>query len=494
MNVDSPHILPDNIFQTVFEKSPGSLLVQADSPRFTIVAASDSYLRITASERKNIVGKGFFEVFPDDDRFDESTNARNVFTKVVKTGKGIEVPTYRFDIYRPETDEYEIRYWSCCNTPIFNSENKVAYILNTVINITEEVNAKETAIENENRLRLAADAASLATWDLNLHDQTFIYSARLAEIFGHPPETIISLTDIRKQIDPGDMENIVLKAYYEAMKTGNYLYEVRIYLPDGSLRWIKTQGIVINDERGQPARMLGTILDTTESKRDEVRKNDFIAMASHELKTPLTSLKAYIQLLAQRLANSQDDFVTGTLSKAGHQVNKMADLIHGFIDLSKLEPGKLQLDVQEFEINQLIGTYLAEFQLSNMGHPTSFEPQGKITVRADKAKIGQVLNNFLNNAVKYSNKGCRITVACKKTENEIRVSVTDEGIGIKPKDQERLFQRFYRAESVRKKNISGFGIGLYLAGEIINLHKGKIGVESEEGKGSTFYFTLPLPE
>jgi two-component system sensor histidine kinase VicK len=493
MNADSPAILPENIFQIIFEKSPGSLLVQADPPRFTIVAASDSYLSITASERENIVGKGFFTAFPENDKFDENINARNVFTRVIETGKVIDVPTYRFDVYRPETDEYEMRYWSCCNTPIFNTEKKVAYILNTVVNITEEINAKEVAVENENRLRLAAEAASLATWDLNLHDQSFIYSARLAEIFGHPPETIISLTDIRKQVDSGDMEHIVLKAYYAAIKTGNYLYEVRIYWPDGSLHWIKTQGIVINDENGHPVRMLGTVLDTTESKRDEIRKNDFIAMASHELKTPLTSLKAYIQLLVKRLSDSPDNFVTSTLSKAGHQVNKMTELIHGFIDLSKLEPGKLQLDVKEFEINQLIDNCLEEFRLTNIGNPTIFAPQGKIILRADEEKVGQVLSNFLNNAVKYSNRGCRITVACKKTESDIRVSVTDEGIGIKPKDQEKLFQRFYRAESVRKKNISGFGIGLYLASEIINLHKGKIGVESEEGKGATFYFTLPLP-
>lgn len=492
MNIGSLPVLPENIFQLVFEKSPGSLLVKADLPHFTIVAASDSYLEITGSARKDILDKGFFEVFPDDEKFDEHTNARHVFTKVVETGKAIEVPTYRFDVYNKAKKQNEIRYWSCCNTPILGAAHKVAYILNTVIDITDEVKAREAAIESESRLRLAAEAAEFATWDLNLLNQTFIYSPRLSEIFGHPSETVIILEDIRKQVNADDMQNIVVKAYEHALKSGNYLYEVRITWPDGSLHWIKTQGLVIMDKEGQPVRMLGTILDTTETKRDEIRKNDFIAMASHELKTPLTSLKAYVQLLAKKLASSDDSFITGTLSKAGIQINKMTDLIYGFLDLSKLEPGTLQLDKTDFEINSLVSDCLAEMKLTHSGHVISFEPQKDIVVSADREKVGQVITNLLSNAIKYSDKGRAIIISCKKTGNNVMVSVTDNGIGIKLKDQEKLFQRFYRVESERMKNISGFGIGLYLANEIIQLHKGKIGVESEEGKGSTFYFSLPL--
>ncbi len=484
--------LPENIFKLVFEKSPGSLLVRADLPHFTIVAVSDSYLKITSSSREDILGKGFFEAFPDDEKFDESTNARNVFTRVVNNGQSIEIPTYRFDVYDETKKRSEIKYWSCCNIPILDADNKVAYILNTVIDITEEVKAKEAAIESEGRLRLAAEAAEFATWDLNLADQTFIYSPRLSEIFGHSADKVVTLDDIRRQVDDDDMRNIVVKAYEQAMKSGNYLYEVRIKWPDGSLHWIKTQGLVIRDENNQPVRMLGTILDTTETKRDEIRKNDFIAMASHELKTPLTSLKAYIQLLAKKLASSDDSFVTGTLSKAGIQINKMTDLIYGFLDLSKLEPGTLHLDKKDFEINSLINDCLAEINLSHPGHKIDFEPHGNMPVYADREKIGQVITNFLSNAIKYSDKGSGITVSCDQTADDLTVSVTDNGIGIKPKDQEKLFQRFYRVESERMKNISGFGIGLYLANEIIQLHKGKIGVKSDESKGSTFYFSLPL--
>ena len=494
MSADQP-VLPGDIFQIVFEKSPGSLLVKADAPLFTILAASDTYLAVTSSIRENIIGKGFFEVFPDDedDNIDEDVKARHVFTKVIDTGQKVDVPNYRYDIYNPDTKNYEIRYWSCCNIPISDAGGNVAFILNTVVDITAEVKAKEVAIESEDRLRLAAEAAQLGTWDLYLNDLTFIYSPRLAEIFGHTAETEISLTDVRKQVNADDMENIVVKAFHEALITGNYSYEVRIYWPDKSLHWIKTQGIVIRDENKNPVRMLGTILDITESKRDEIRKNDFIAMASHELKTPLTSIKAYIQLLSKKLAASNDAFVTNALLKAGYQINKMTDLIHGFLDLSKLESGKLQLKLQHFDMNELINEAIAEVGPINAGHVIIFEREETIIVNADKHKIEQVINNFLSNAIKYSDKGSRIYVSSKKIDGNVQVAVNDEGIGIKRRDQEKLFQRFYRVESEKMKNISGFGIGLYLASEIIQRHKGKIWVDSEDAKGSTFYFSLPLP-
>ena len=486
-------VLPENIFQTVFEKSPGSLLVKADLPHFTILAASDDYLAITDSKREAIIGKGFFEVFPEDDsKFAEDVNARNVFTKVVETRQKIDVPTYRFDVYNPGAKAYQIRYWSCCNTPILDTANKVAYILNTVVDITGEVKAKEAAIESEERLRLATEAAALATWDLNVQDMSFIYSPRLAEIFGHHPETAITLAQIRDQVNADDMQNIVLKAFQRSLITGIYLYEVRIYWPDGSLHWIKTQGIVLRDENKQPVRLLGTILDITESKRDEVRKNDFIAMASHELKTPLTSLKAYIQLIALKMSSSNNNFISNELSKANQQVNKMTSLIHGFLDLSKLESGKLQLKMQDFDINELVNETIAEINGINPGRIITIDQQETFNIKADREKIEEVIDNFLSNAVKYSDKGSKISISCKKINDSVQVSVSDEGIGIKAADQEKLFQRYFRVESEKMKNIPGFGVGLYLSSEIIQRHNGKIWVESIEDKGSTFYFSLPL--
>jgi len=493
MTADLPPNLPGDLFKIVFEKSPGSLLIKGDAPRFTIVAASDSYLEVTSSTRESIVGKGFFEAFPEDKTLSDDTNARSVFTKVVVTGQKIEVPTYRFDVYNKETKTNDIRYWSCYNIPILGADTKVDYILNTVVDITDEVHAREIITENEDRLRLATDAAALATWDLNLLDQSFVSSPRMNEIFGYPPDApLLNQQELQKQVEPDDLKNIVVAAFHEALVTGKYLYEVRISLPDGSPRWIKTQGIVIYNEKKAPVRMLGTVLDITNNKRDEIRKNDFIAMASHELKTPLTSIKAYIQILAKRLALSGDSFVNSTLLKAGNQVNKMTDLIHAFLDLSRLESGKLHLKVTDFDVNELIEETISETVILSPGRIINFKPKGDLTIHADHEKIGQVVSNLLSNALKYSDKETIINITAAKEKDKIKVSVIDKGIGIRPKDQEKLFQRFYRVEGDKLKNISGFGIGLYLSREIMQRHKGTIGVDSEEGQGATFYFTFPI--
>jgi len=194
----------------------------------------------------------------------------------------------------------------------------------------------------------------------------------------------------------------------------------------------------------------------------------------------------------KKMEAGNDSFVINALSKADYQVDKMTNLIHSFLDISRLEPGKLQLKAKEFEINKLIEETITDIRHNTHSHLINFGELEKFFVNADKEKIGQVISNFLSNAIKYSDKGSIITVSSKRINDSVQVSVTDEGIGIRHRDQEKLFQRFFRVENDKMKTISGFGIGLYLASEIIQRHKGQIWVESEEGQGSTFYFSLPL--
>jgi len=493
MSPDRKLPLPEDIFKIVFEKSPGSILVKADIPLFTILAASDTYLKFTSSSREAIVGRGFFEVFPDDETVEhDETAARKIFTRVIETGEKIDVPTYKYDVYDPITGRREPHFWSCSNIPVMDTQGNIAYILNTVTDITGEVKAKETAIENENRLRMATEATGLATWELDMVNNSFIYTPRMAEIFGYSADAKPTLADLRSHINNDDMEQIVIPSHKQSLVTGEHAYEVKIQWADGSVHWIKTQGIIQHDQKKNPIRMIGTVLDITESKRDEIRKNDFIAMASHELKTPLTSLKAYIQLLSQKLKKSDDPFVSNALVRANNQVNKMASLIYGFLDLSRLEAGRLQVKLQIFDINKLVADMINEANLVNYNHKIVFKPMAYITVNADIDRIGQVISNFLGNAIKYSPNGSTITVTVKTVDGQAIVSVADKGIGIKPKDKDKVFQRFYRADSDHIKTISGFGIGLYLANEIIQRHKGKIWVESDGETGSTFYFSLPL--
>ncbi|WP_184549916.1 PAS domain-containing sensor histidine kinase [Mucilaginibacter sp. FT3.2] len=484
--------LPDEIFKIIFEKSPGSLLVKADTPYFTILAASDAYLAITNATRELIIGKSFFQVFPDDDNDPrDETGIRKIFNKVVQTGQKLDIPSYRYDTRDPETGNYKVRYWSCSNVPFNCNDGKVNYILNTIVEITGEVNAKQAAIESENRFRMAAEATGFATFDWDFTDQIRLCPPPLVQLFGHPAHTFLPSGDaFRNQILPEDQQ-VVLDAFKVSLTTGIYAYDVRVAWPDGSIHWLSIKGKLVVDIGQKPVRILGTVIDITESKRDEIRKNDFIAMASHELKTPLTSIKSHIQILSKKLAPGNDAFVNNALAKANNQVNKMTDLIHGFLDLSKLESGKLQLKPELFDINRLIADCITELTQSPLSHMVAFDGGTILNVTADREKISQVINNFLSNAVKYSTKGSNIIVKSVLADGNVEVAITDEGVGIKPKDHKKIFQRFYRVDNDKIRNVSGFGIGLYLSSEIIQCHNGKIWVESDETVGSTFYFSLP---
>jgi signal transduction histidine kinase len=234
------------------------------------------------------------------------------------------------------------------------------------------------------------------------------------------------------------------------------------------------------------------VLETTNEKLNEIRKNDFIGMVSHELKTPLTSLKAYVQVLNARSRKEENSFAISSLNKVELQINKMSALINGFLNLSRLESGKIHLNRIDFRMDDLIREIIEESALVVSTHKIRLLPCDSVVINADRDKIGQVITNLISNAVKYSPRGEIVELVCKHIRDTVQVSVRDDGMGIRLQDKDKLFERFYRVESAHTENISGFGIGLYLTAEIIKRHCGEIWVESEKGVGSTFYFSLPV--
>jgi PAS domain S-box-containing protein len=248
----------------------------------------------------------------------------------------------------------------------------------------------------------------------------------------------------------------------------------------------------IRDSEGVITGISKIARDISERKQDEVRKNDFIGMVSHELKTPLTSLTAIVQMANQKLKNSEDPFLAGAMEKANTQVKRMSTMINGFLNISRLESGKIHIDKQRFNIDQLLREVVEETKLTVSSHEVLLSPCGELEIYADRDKISSVIFNLVSNAIKYSPKGKLVQLSCESKGNEVLVSVTDEGMGIKPADIAHVFDRYYRVQTNHTLHISGFGIGLYLSAEIIGRHDGKIWAESESGKGSTFFFTLPI--
>jgi PAS domain S-box-containing protein len=252
--------------------------------------------------------------------------------------------------------------------------------------------------------------------------------------------------------------------------------------------------VLIGSVKDTDGELLGysvVIRDMTEQMETEKRKNEFISIASHELKTPLTSIKVFTQLLQKRLVGQSDKAVEHHIERMGIQINKITNLVEDLLDISKIESGKLQLKMKEFELNDLVNQIIEDFRYTTDIQIIVKEMGQDSKIYGDTDRLGQVITNLLSNAIKYSPESDRVVVRTKSKIDGIEFSVEDFGIGI-PKDQQpRIFERFYRANPLHNEAFSGLGLGLYISAEIISRHNGKIGFRSIENVGSTFYFVLP---
>jgi PAS domain S-box-containing protein len=355
------------------------------------------------------------------------------------------------------------------------------------------LSANASLAESEELKNIAIEQAKLGLWYIDADTDEFISSDRLKEFFGFNATDSMSFEAAAAQI-PDEYREGVLKSVTEAMSNGtvyNLEYPVIGY-HDQRRRWVRSSGKRNPAINGKKAYISGTILDITEQKEDDQRKNDFISMVSHELKTPLTSMSGYLQMLTVKSAKTEDTFAIGVLERVNLQVKKMVTMINGFLNMKRLESGKIPLYKQRFDLAELIQETEEESVATISSHKILFEPIDAIYVEADRDKIGQVISNLISNAVKYSDAGTPIRLTCINSGERVRIGVHDQGRGVSKDDQVKLFDRFYRVENKEMETINGFGIGLYLCDEIIKRHDGKIWIESEVGAGANFYFDLPV--
>jgi signal transduction histidine kinase len=237
--------------------------------------------------------------------------------------------------------------------------------------------------------------------------------------------------------------------------------------------------------------ILLAIEDITERKQLEQQKDEFISIASHELKTPITSIKAYTQILEQRFRKVGDIKSAEVVAKMDAQLDKFTILIGDLLDVTKLEAGKIQFNETFFDLNELVKETVNELQRTTKKHHLTTELQLSINVFGDHDRIGQVVTNFITNAIKYSPQADKINIKTIITNDHVIFSVQDFGMGLSSEDQARVFERFYRVSGSDQNTFSGLGLGLYISSEIIKRHKGRVWVESNKARGSIFYFSLP---
>lgn len=221
-------------------------------------------------------------------------------------------------------------------------------------------------------------------------------------------------------------------------------------------------------------------------------RDDFISVASHELKTPVTSVKMFTQVLKKHSEQIGDAKAVSHLTKMDRQINKLTELIYDLLNVSKIQAGRMEFRVEKFDFDKAVKEVVDVLQQSETKHKIIIKGTTQKKIMGDEERVGQVINNLISNAVKYSPKSDKVIVNLKAKDSSVVVAVKDFGIGMDKEHLNHIFERFYRVYDTTDKTFPGLGIGLYISSEIIKRHGGKMWVDSNIGKGSTFYFSIPV--
>lgn len=599
-------------FKTIIEASsfPVYLCMGED---LLVTIANEATLKAWGKTR-DVIGRPFREILPEL----EDQPFHQLLLDVYHTGISHSFTDQRADII--VDGSLQTFYFTFAYQPFRDEDGTLKGVFCIANDVTELVLAKAKLAASEESARLAIAAAHLGSFDNNLLSGEMFWDARCRELFGIRDQHTISYEgDFLPGLHPDDRERIddyIRKfSFVNKISGGDYNVEYRaIGAGDGKTRWVRSKGKIFFDQKNNPVRFIGIVIDITdlkqadeqaalltaiiensydaiisknldgiveswndaaermfgfsseemigqsiykiipkeqhqeeqniisrlekgervhhfetkrltkhlkqlyvsltispivdnqgnnvglskiarditEQKMAERQKNDFITIASHELKTPLTTIRAYVQMLLTRVSNEEDSFIMNALTRVDRQANKMSLLIQNFINNARLVDGNMQLKKEPFDIHLLLTEIANDAKILSHTHQVTLIDAEGLFVIADRHKIAQVLENLISNAVKYSITGSEIIMRCEKYGNNVRISISDQGIGITKWDQGKMFDRFYRVQNEKVKNVAGFGIGLYLVAEILRLHESKIFVDSKEDEGTKFYFDLPM--
>lgn len=276
------------------------------------------------------------------------------------------------------------------------------------------------------------------------------------------------------------------------MATGQpvFDYEIAVQPPDAERFYISINAAPIRDDKGQIVGGVGTFMDVSVRRKNIQNKDEFISVASHELRTPVTSLKASLQLLSRMKDNPSPKMLPVLIDQANKSLNKLSILISDLLNTTKMTEGQLQLNRSDVAIGALIED-CSRYVHTDGGHQIIVKGEVNLHVNADADKVEQVIINLINNVIKYAPESNEIVINVERENKMAKISVIDTGPGISPEKLPHLFDRYYRVNNSGIQ-YSGLGLGLYICAEIIKKHNGHIGADSTLGQGSTFWFTLPI--
>ncbi|WP_288244441.1 ATP-binding protein [uncultured Chryseobacterium sp.] len=481
--ITANHTLAENEkrFKTLVEKSPVAM-ASLRGEQFEVDIVNDMVLQIWNKDR-SIIGKPLAEAVPEL----KGQMFVDILSKVYRTGQ----PYYGKEIKAliKNGEEMSEHYLNFAYQPIVDENNNSTSILVVASDVTEQVHARESVVEFKNRLEIAMDASRLGSTEVNLATGKMESTPQFKYNFGYAADEEFDYSNLYDAILPEYREHIRHLVREAILTNGIYKAEYPVQWKDGSIHWIQAHGRPRYDKNGVADRMVGMTTEITDKKLAEQRKDDFLSVASHELKTPLTAVKASIQLLNRIKDKPYSQTHVRLIEQSDKGIEKMCMLIDDLLNMSRLGQDQLMLEYNTFNLHEMLSKSCNHVRLENK-YQLVLTGSEYLEVHADEHRIEQVVVNLVNNAVKYAKDSREIHILTESLDDHIKVSVRDFGQGISESVIPHLFDRYYRADHFGT-SYSGLGLGLYICSEIIRKHSGKIGVHSKIGEGSTFWFTIP---
>jgi len=454
------------------------------SEELYIELANDLMLK-TWGKNSSVIGKKLEDALPEL----EGQPFIGILKDIFKTGKTYTATEDKVDLVVDGI--LQTYYFNFSYKPLKNSEGEVYAIHNMAVNVTDLVKAKKEIQQREEKFRDLADSMPQFVWTCNHKGKLTYMNDSWYRYTGFDREEDPS-EGVRRVIHPEVYEK-VLVVWEESLRTGNP-FEMEYQFSDPKnpavYRWFLGRAVPTFDGDGNIKQWIGTFTDIDDFKQLQTQKDNFLGIASHELKTPLTSLKIYTQFIEKNLIRQSDLKNANVARKMDDQIDLLTKLIGDLLDVTKIQNGKIQLNESEFDFDQLAEEIVAEQQMTARQRIILHHTQvGKIF--ADRHRISQVMSNLISNAIKYSPDADEVIVSTHLAGDNVKFCVKDFGIGIPKDKQSKIFEQYYRVSSQKEHTISGLGLGLYISSEIIKRAGGRIFVSSNEEKGSDFCFEIP---
>lgn len=474
----------EDLIRSIVHQAPVAVAV-FNGPDHVVEIANERALEIWGRERNAVEGRPILEVLPE--------LKEQGFGKFLGDAlAGIPYYATELPVHFQHDLETVTAYLNFTFEPLVGPDGAYEAVMAVGSDVTETVLAKQRAESGEARFRLLADSMPQFVWTGKPDGELNYFNQAVSDYSGIPASELNAQGWL--EIVHPDEREANMRMWTEAITSGkDFLFEHRFRRKDGEYRWQLSRARPLRDKEGKIHLWVGTSTDIQTMKEQEQEKNFLIGMAGHEMRNPLSTLRSCVDLLQIEGKDDMETEQRHILDMMGRQLEKLTRLLSDLVDVSTLKQGTLELDLSHFNVTEVVRNVVDEMRRNHPDRIFNMEGCAQAPVHADRYRIAQVLGNLLGNAVKYSAKGKEVGVACELGPDTVLISVADHGVGVPKSEQELIFQRFYRVKNKeRATHIDGFGIGLYLVADIVKRHGGQMAVESEEGKGSIFSFTLPL--